>query len=94
MFMERVQKSIHSIVDNAVNPTETVRSPKIDDGTCQDPTTHKDVTSAISRHVLYILGRGFQERNSLIVERKEMRLKQVVQSLINDMWPMGRRPKL
>lgn len=89
MFMERVEKSIHSIVDNAVNPTETVRSPKIDDGTCQDPTTHKDVTSAISKHVLHILTRVFQDRNSLVVERKEMRLKQVVQSLINDMWPIA-----
>lgn len=93
MFMERVKKSIHSIVDNAVTPTETERSPKHDDGTCQDPTTHNDVTSGIARHVLNVLGRVLKERNSLIIERREMRLKQVVQSLINDMWPIASNKK-
>lgn len=88
MFMERVKMAIHTIVDNAVAPTEVERSPKLDDPTCQDDRAikHKDVTSGITTHVLQVLGRALNERNKLLVERREIRLKQLTQSIINDMW--------
>ena len=89
MFMERVKMAIHTIVDNAVAPTTVERSPKNDDPTsCKDGRAikHKDVTSGITVHVLQILGGALNERNKLIVERREMRLKQLTHSIINDMW--------
>ena len=90
MFMERVKMAIHTIVDNAVAPTEVERSPKLDDPTCHDDRAikHKDVTSGITMHVLHVLGGALNERNKLIVERREMRLKQLTQSIINDMWSL------
>lgn len=90
MFKERVAKSIHLIVDVAVTPTEIERSPKHDDPSCNNPThkglNHKDVTSGIAEHVLKVLARGINERNKLVIENREMRLKQVTQSMVNDMW--------
>ena len=71
--MKQMNPVVHEVVRDLMSSPDAMYSPE-------------EVTFAIMSRVYPLITDGVNERNKFLAQRKETRLNQIVQSIINDMW--------